>query len=528
MAVKTLVFELLAKDKAGPVFDDLSKKVDSTAGRFSKWKTAGVGALAAVGGGMIKIGKDGLDAFKETGGETLKLQRLMGGTAEEASRMRFAFAQSGIGADAAATSMGAFSKKIVENTSTLGDLGIKATDATGKIRPMGELLPELAEKFKRMPAGAEKTALAMQLFEDAGADLLPFLNKGKAGIDELTKASDKYGMTLSGPQLDALKANKTAQREWETSIQGVKLQIGAALMPTLNQLITSGRKYLIPMLQSSAHFLTTNGETIVRFGAAALPVIGTLAAWHKAQSMLNTVMNMSPVMRIATAVLALGSALFSAYKSNETFRNAVDKGWQVIMGVIRFAWNNVIAPTLRFFASAIETLVGWVASLLEGLSNIPGFGWASDAAVKLRGAGKAAGDFGKNIKDIPEYKAVNVSVNVLISAKQVGAMMDQQARKAAAHKLANYAIGGRPRVGVPSVVGEAGRELFFPDVPGTVVPAHETAQILAGRGRGVGSGQGADGEGELLPVNLVIDGEVLVRTLVKLKRRKGGVSLGIA
>ncbi len=41
-----------------------------------------------------------------------------------------------------------------------------------------------------------------------------------------------------------------------------------------------------------------------------------------------------------------------------------------------------------------------------------------------------------------------------------------------------FAGGGRPPVGVPSVVGERGRELFVPDVPGTIYP----------NGSGVGGG----------------------------------------
>lgn len=36
-----------------------------------------------------------------------------------------------------------------------------------------------------MPDGAEKSALAMQLFGKNGMAMLPFLNKGAAGIQEL-------------------------------------------------------------------------------------------------------------------------------------------------------------------------------------------------------------------------------------------------------------------------------------------------------------------------------------------------------
>lgn len=46
--------------------------------------------------------------------------------------------------------------------------------------------------------------------------------------------------------------------------------------------------------------------------------------------------------------------------------------------------------------------------------------------------------------------------------------------------LFHFANGGRPPVGVPSVVGERGRELFVPDRPGTIIPADVTRSWMGG------------------------------------------------
>ena len=45
-----------------------------------------------------------------------------------------------------------------------------------------------------------------------------------------------------------------------------------------------------------------------------------------------------------------------------------------------------------------------------------------------------------------------------------------------------FAEGGRPDVGKVALVGERGPELFVPDSAGTIIPAHQTASILQGRG----------------------------------------------
>jgi hypothetical protein len=46
--------------------------------------------------------------------------------------------------------------------------------------------------------------------------------------------------------------------------------------------------------------------------------------------------------------------------------------------------------------------------------------------------------------------------------------------------LFGFAAGGRPPVGVPSLVGESGAELFIPDAAGTIIPADKTKAFLSG------------------------------------------------
>lgn len=46
--------------------------------------------------------------------------------------------------------------------------------------------------------------------------------------------------------------------------------------------------------------------------------------------------------------------------------------------------------------------------------------------------------------------------------------------------LFGFADGGRPPVGIPSVIGERGPELFIPDVPGTIIPNHALATMAGG------------------------------------------------
>ncbi len=60
-----------------------------------------------------------------------------------------------------------------------------------------------------------------------------------------------------------------------------------------------------------------------------------------------------------------------------------------------------------------------------------------------------------------------------------------------------FADGGRPPVGVPSIVGERGRELFVPDQPGTIIPNHMLGDmggksVVVNQTFNFNSGTGAD------------------------------------
>ena len=76
-------------------------------------------------------------------------------------------------------------------------LGIDIQNNNGSVKTSDELLLELADKFKGLSDGTEKTALAMKFFGKSGADMIPLLNQGSAGIKEATDQAKRLGLVLS-------------------------------------------------------------------------------------------------------------------------------------------------------------------------------------------------------------------------------------------------------------------------------------------------------------------------------------------
>ena len=83
-----------------------------------------------------------------------------------------------------------------EQAKAFDELGVSIVDAEGNLKASDALLIDVAEAFSGAEDGADKTAIAMALFGKTGADLIPFLNNGAAGIKRLTDVSDQLGLTL--------------------------------------------------------------------------------------------------------------------------------------------------------------------------------------------------------------------------------------------------------------------------------------------------------------------------------------------
>ena len=89
--------------------------------------------------------------------------------------------------------------------------------------PIDQQFLSIADAIARIPPGAEQAAVAMQVFKGAGANLLPLLEKGGAGIQAFIEQQKRFGAVLSDSQLksalDAAKAWKTAKMTASSPLQ---------------------------------------------------------------------------------------------------------------------------------------------------------------------------------------------------------------------------------------------------------------------------------------------------------------------
>jgi hypothetical protein len=144
-----------------------------------------------------------------------------------------------ISADTVSASLTIFAKKLGGAEDAMDGSGVSAGAFAAKLREIGvtsdnmeEALLQVADRFKEMPNGTDKAALAVQLFGKQGAELIPILNKGRDGIKAMGDAADALGLTMDTKTSKAVERLKQRQDAFNDTIKGTETRLGKELIPT--------------------------------------------------------------------------------------------------------------------------------------------------------------------------------------------------------------------------------------------------------------------------------------------------------
>lgn len=199
-----LTLDLVAKTQGFERgMDKSSRKAKKTADDISRaFKGAMQTMLAFAGAGGIGLFIKGQIDAADAAGE---LAMQLGITSEELSTLTFATEMSGATQDDLRLALRRLARGIDEGIKGAGtygkaltELGIEVKDTEGNAKSATDVLYDLARLFEDMPDGAEKTAIAYKLLGDNGQRLIPLLNEGAAGMDELRQRARELGLEISG------------------------------------------------------------------------------------------------------------------------------------------------------------------------------------------------------------------------------------------------------------------------------------------------------------------------------------------
>lgn len=298
------------------------------------------------------------------------LARETGMTVTESSRLLYVTRRLGVDAQQTSQMFGFFSKQILAtrtasdaSKTAFGQLGVSVTDTHGKMKPFDELLGQVSDKFKRMPAGPIESALAMKLFGRQGKTLIPILNLGSAGIAKLEREADKLGLTLTANNIPQVLKFVSSQRKLQASTDALKLSIGLLTVPVLTQFntaVTNTLNTLLktdPALSKTVSLFLAFGGPVVGAAGGILTFVGNLKQISPALSLLK--IGMAGLMIVG--VLALVGGLIYL---QEKF-GLVTKSAQAIANAFTWFKNKLLEGNPYIIATSVLLTAMLLPSLIR-------------------------------------------------------------------------------------------------------------------------------------------------------------------
>lgn len=185
-------------------------------------------------------------------------------------------------------------------------LGVQFATSDGKVRPMHELLGDVAERIAKMPDGTKKAALAMEVFGRSGAQLIPILDEGPEGLAKLAKEARALGVVMDSTALASGQRFQAAHERMTAAVQGLKNMIAIQLFPTLTQstegfvrMISVHRKWLALKLKEAFEFLTRVLAAVMRAVRGTVDLFERL--WQSGSAVRGVLIG------VGAAVLALAA-----------------------------------------------------------------------------------------------------------------------------------------------------------------------------------------------------------------------------
>jgi hypothetical protein len=181
----------------------------------------------ATGAGLAAMAKNAIDAADDMN----DLSQKTGVSVESLSKFQQAANASGTSIEGVGAAMIKLNRNLATGNDgaaeALTSLGLSATDASGKLKSTDAIMLEVADKFAKMPGGADKTAAAMALFGKAGADMIPLLNGGSKAVTDLSA-------TMTGTFAKGADSLNDKLAALQGKLLALGVNIGTALMPALN------------------------------------------------------------------------------------------------------------------------------------------------------------------------------------------------------------------------------------------------------------------------------------------------------
>lgn len=227
--ITKLGFKTDKKDvrKADKIFATLKKAATVLAGAF-------------VTGKVVQGIRNIVNETAALGDSIDKVSQKLGVNAQALQELRFAAEQTGVAQQTFDLALQRFTRRAAEAARGTGEardalsqMGVQLLDSRGQLRPVEDLLGDVADAMQRTESDGERLRLAFKLFDSEGAALVTTLKGGRSALEGLRAKARETGGILDTRLIKLSARLVDTQGELNLTFQGLRNILAKELIPRL-------------------------------------------------------------------------------------------------------------------------------------------------------------------------------------------------------------------------------------------------------------------------------------------------------
>lgn len=240
-------------------------------------------------------------------------------------------------------------------------MGVSAKDAAGNIRPVMDVLDDVAKAVEGIDAKKAKEYMAAIGITDRAT--VDAILKGRATLQSMMSAQKEMGV-VTKESAERAKAFDAAIGGLTAGLDRSKQMIVSAVLPAFT--------LVIEWLKSVVDWMTQNKDLVVGFFIAVATIIAAMYLPAMISAAAATLVALAPVLLIAAALAALAAAFALAYDDIMNFIRGNDS----FIGQV-IEQYPALGKVITMLLDAWKTLFGYLGDALDFIRDATGVSFGS-------------------------------------------------------------------------------------------------------------------------------------------------------
>lgn len=343
----------------------------------------------------------------------------IGTSVEALERMQYVGELAGTSAEGVAQGMKMLARELHgaadgkdESVKVFKELGVSFKDAGGKMREVGQVMPEVIAKIAALPTDGQKAKAAMDAFGKAGLELLPMLKKSQAELVALGVEFDALGGGFNEEFVKTSAAFGDNMDRTHRILSNMRREIASGILPVFNRLLdrfVEWGKSNWPIIKDALNsfgqtlgkvFEETAGNAFDTFLTGAADILKDQERWEQLKQVL------------AGVGLALAGWI--------ALKNPMEVLFTLLLGYLEDLWGMTqgkdsvfgqMSLWMRDFVNSMLEAVPWLKKIVDYVEYLRKLGGMDHTQARESGAGLAEFIAGKGVAAVADVLPFSDAAN---------------------------------------------------------------------------------------------------------------------